>query len=234
MSENKGNLILIPCPVADGKISSLPQETLEMLHKTTHFIVERAKTARHFIKDAGHPIHVSHLTIYEITKDHRENETFLQNLLQGTDIGVISEAGCPCIADPGSVMVEWAHKHDIQVIPLIGPSSILLALMASGLNGQNFAFNGYLSSKKPELVSQLRQLESKVVKSQQTQIWMETPYRNQFMIESCLQSLSGTTKLCIACDINTATEEIKTRTIKDWKNSKSDHFHKRLCIYLIG
>ena len=234
MNEIKGSLILIPCPVADGKISSLAQETLDMLHKTTHFIVERAKTARHFIKASGHPIHVSQLTIYEITVDQKENEAFLQHLLQGTDIGVISEAGCPCIADPGSVMVEWAHKHDIQVVPLIGPSSILLALMASGLNGQNFVFNGYLSSKKPELISQLKNLESKVVKSRQTQIWMETPYRNQFMIESCLQTLSGTTKLCIACDINTTTEEIKTQTIKDWKNSKTDHYHKRLCIYLIG
>ena len=234
MNDQKGRLYLIPCPVADSKISSLAQETLEILHRTTHFIVERAKTARHFIKAAGHPVHVSQLSIHELSEDLYENTKFLEQLLAGTDIGVISEAGCPCIADPGSLLVTWAHKHQVRVVPLVGPSSILLALIASGLNGQNFAFNGYLSNKKPELAAQLRQLEQKVAKSQQTQIWIETPYRNQFVTETCFQALSGNTRLCIACDLNTATEEISTKTISEWKKCKTDHFHKRLCIFLIG
>ncbi len=234
MNDQRGRLYLIPCPVADGKISSLAQETLDILHRTTHFIVERAKTARHFIKAAGHPVHVSQLSIHELSEDLHENTKFLEQLLTGTDIGVISEAGCPCIADPGSLLVSWAHKHQIRVVPLVGPSSILLALIASGLNGQNFAFNGYLSNKKPELTTQLRQLEQKITKSQQTQIWIETPYRNQFVIETCFQTLNGNTRLCIACDLNTETEEISTKTISEWKKSKTDHYHKRLCIFLIG
>lgn len=234
MSNQYGNLFLIPCPIAEGKTSSLAQETLDILHQTTNFIVERAKTARHFIKAAGHPIHVSQLNIHEITENAKENEDFLKQLLDGKDIGVISEAGCPCIADPGSLLVAWAHQHGIRVVPLVGPSSILLALISSGMNGQNFAFNGYLSNKKPELTTQLRQLETKAIKQHQTQIWMETPYRNQFMIDTCLQSLQSQTRLCIACDLNTTTEAIATKTINEWKKLKTDHFHKRLCIYLIG
>lgn len=234
MTGQKGSLFLIPCPISEGKISSIAHETLEILHKTTHFIVERAKTARHFIKAAGHPIHVSQLVIEEMTDNIKNHENTLQKLLTGTDIGVISEAGNPCIADPGALLVTWAHQHDIRIVPLIGPSSILLALIASGLNGQNFAFNGYLSNKKPELTTHLRQLEIKVGKGRQTQIWMETPYRNQFMIETCLQTFQGNTRLCIACDINAPTEEIRTMTISAWKKTKTDHYHKRLCIYLIG
>ncbi len=234
MDDPKGSLFLIPCPIADGKISSLAQETIDILHKTTHFIVERAKTARHFIKASGHPEHVSQLIIQEMTDNIKDNEELLQQLLKGIDIGIISEAGNPCIADPGSLVVTWAHLHGIRIVPLVGPSSILLALIASGMNGQHFAFNGYLSNKKPELISQLRQLESKATKGRQTQIWMETPYRNQFMIETCLQTLQGNTRLCLACDINTPTEEIRTMTILEWKKTKTDHYHKRLCIYLVG
>ncbi|HRO72068.1 MAG TPA: SAM-dependent methyltransferase [Saprospiraceae bacterium] len=234
MNQDKGSVFLMPCPVADKKISSLSREALDVLHGITHFIVERAKTARHFIKDAGHPVPLPELFIHEITDDNRANEAFLHSLLSGINIGVISEAGCPCIADPGSVLVLWAHKHGIRVVPLVGPSSILLALMASGMNGQNFAFNGYLSNKKPELSAQLKQLENKVNKSNQTQIWMETPYRNQFMIETCMLVLNNTTLLCIACDINCDTEDIQTQTVGEWKKTKTDHYHKRLCIYLMG
>jgi 16S rRNA (cytidine1402-2'-O)-methyltransferase len=231
---NKGRLLLIPCPVSEGKIESLSAEAFEYLHQTTHFIVERAKTARHFIKNSKHPLAIAQLTIHEIGDDKIENEAFLSHLLNGIDIGVISEAGCPGVADPGSEMVAWAHKNGIKVIPLIGPSSILLALMASGMNGQNFAFNGYLSNKKPELIQELKLLEAKMKKTGQTQIFMETPYRNGFMIETCLQTLDPNTRLCIACDINCNSEEIKMMTIQQWKKEITTSYHKRLCIYLVG
>ncbi len=230
----KGNIILFPCPIVDGKIESLSAETMTWLHQTDHFIVERAKTARHFLKAAGHPTPIQQIVIHEITNDPAENEEFLEASILGRNIGVISEAGCPGVADPGAEVADWAHKNDIKVIPLIGPSSILLAVMASGLGGQNFAFNGYLSNKKPELITQLKSLESKIQKTGQTQIFMETPYRNGFVVEICLATLGDQTKLCVACDINASTEDIKQMKIKDWKKQKTDIYHKRPCIFVIG
>lgn len=231
---NKGRLLLIPCPVSEGKIESLSAETLKALHQTTYFIVERAKPARHFIKKSGHPVAISELNIHEICDDKSENNTFLNQINDGHDIGVISEAGCPGVADPGSEMVAWAHQNGIKVVPLIGPSSILLAVMASGFSGQSFAFNGYLSNKKPELIQQLKQLEIKVKKGGQTQIFMETPYRNGFVIETSLQTLEPNTKLCVACDINSNSEDIKTMTVQQWKREITTNYHKRPCIFLIG
>ncbi len=230
----KGRILLFPCPVVEGKTESLSAESIRFLHQTTYFIVEKAKTARHFIKSTLHPVPIQQLVIHEITHDKKEDEIFLEHTLNGIDIGVISEAGCPGVADPGSDMVEWAHKNGVKVIPLVGPSSILLALMASGFNGQNFSFNGYLSNKKPELVTQLKALEQKVQKTGQTQIFMETPYRNGFMIETCIQILQNQTKLCVACDINAPTEDIRQMFILNWKKVKADQYHKRPCIYLIG
>jgi len=231
---NKGKILLFPCPISEGKIESLSTEAVRMLHDTTSFVVERAKTARHFIKATQHPIPISSLEIIEITKDKREWLPFLDRIHHGTDIGVISEAGCPGVADPGAEVVYWAHNHDIQVVPLVGPSSILMALMASGMNGQNFAFNGYLSNKKPDLINQLKMLESKVQKTGQTQMFMETPYRNGFMIDTILHALQGNTILCIACDINGAEESIKTNTIASWKSIIGDNYHKKPCIFLLG
>jgi 16S rRNA (cytidine1402-2'-O)-methyltransferase len=230
----KGSIYLFPCPISDGKVESLPSETIQILKETTTFVVERAKTARHFIKLIQHPLPIAALNILEISEDKKELENFLQVLNHGTNIGVISEAGCPGVADPGADVVAWAHKNSIKVVPFVGPSSILLAMMASGLNGQNFAFNGYLSNKKPELINHLKALETKVQKSGQTQIFMETPYRNGFMIETCLQTLNDQTRLCIACDINAPTEEIKQMRILEWKKAKLGEYHKRPCIYLIG
>lgn len=231
---NPGKIILFPCPVVEGKIESLASETLQLLHQTTHFIVERAKTARHFLKAGSHPTPIQEIVIHEITQDKAENESFMQIVLSGIDVGVISEAGCPGIADPGSESVEWGHKHNIQIVPLVGPSSIFLALMASGLNGQNFAFNGYLSNKKPELIQQLKALEAKAVKLHQTQIFMETPYRNGFILENCVQTLNENTRLCVACDINSPTETITQKKIRQWKNTDFSTYHKRPAIFLIG
>jgi 16S rRNA (cytidine1402-2'-O)-methyltransferase len=230
----KGNLVLIPCPVVEGKIESLSTETIERLHQTTYFYVEKAKTARHFIKASQHPRPIQEMVIHEINNFKTENEDFLRNVFNGHDIGIISEAGCPGIADPGSDAVAWGHKNGIKVIPLVGPSSILMALMASGFNGQDFAFNGYLPNKKPELIPQLKNLETKVQRTGQSQIFMETPYRNAFILEVCSQTLNSNTRLCVACDINAETETILQMRIQDWKKEDFSVFHKRPCIFILG
>lgn len=230
----KGRIFLFPCPIFEGKTESLSADSIKWLHETTTFVVEKAKTARHFIKSTQHPVPIALMQILEITENKKELNEFLQVVHQGTNIGVISEAGCPGVADPGAEVVEWAHLHGIKVVPFVGPSSILLALMASGFNGQNFNFNGYLSNKKPELSTQLKALEQKVQKTGQTQIFMETPYRNGFMIDTCIQTLQDQTRLCVACDINAPTEDIQQKRITEWKKSNIGEYHKRPCIYLIG
>lgn len=230
----KGKLYLIPCPVTEWKMSVLPPETIDILHDTSYFYVERARTARHFIKAAGHPQPIKDLVIHEITNDRLEDDAFLKNLNEGRNIGVISEAGCPGVADPGSYAVTWAHKNGIEIVPLIGPSSILLALMASGMNGQNFTFHGYLSSKKPILIPQLRQLENRVKKQNETQIWIEAPYRNGFMITTMTEVLDNGTEVCIARDITSEIENIQRLSIKDWKKINPDEYHKKLCVYVMG
>lgn len=230
----KGRIFLFPCPIFEGKTESLSAESIKWLHETTTFVVEKAKTARHFIKSTQHPVPIALMQILEITENKKELNEFLQVVHQGTNIGVISEAGCPGVADPGAEVVAWAHLHGIKVVPFVGPSSILLALMASGFNGQNFAFNGYLSNKKPELITQIKTLEQKVQKTGQTQIFMETPYRNAFIIETCLDTLNEQTRLCIACDINAPDEYIRQMRVVEWKKAIKGEYHKRPCIYLIG
>jgi len=230
----KGRIFLFPCPIFEGKTESLSAESIKWLHETTTFVVEKAKTARHFIKSTQHPVPIALMQILEITENKKELNEFLQVVHQGTNIGVISEAGCPGVADPGAEVVAWAHLHGIKVVPFVGPSSILLALMASGFNGQNFAFNGYLSNKKPELITQIKTLEQKVQKTGQTQIFMETPYRNAFIIETCLDTLNDQTRLCIACDINAPDEYIRQMRVVEWKKAIKGEYHKRPCIYLIG
>ncbi|MBP6237370.1 MAG: SAM-dependent methyltransferase [Saprospiraceae bacterium] len=230
----KGRIFLFPCPIFEGKTESLSAESIKWLHETTTFVVEKAKTARHFIKSTQHPVPIALMQILEITENKKELNEFLQVVHQGTNIGVISEAGCPGVADPGAEVVEWAHLHGIKVVPFVGPSSILLALMASGFNGQNFVFNGYLSNKKPELITQIKTLEQKVQKTGQTQIFMETPYRNAFIIETCLDTLNEQTRLCIACDINAPDEDIRQMRVVEWKKAIKGEYHKRPCIYLIG
>jgi 16S rRNA (cytidine1402-2'-O)-methyltransferase len=230
----KGRIFLFPCPIFEGKTESLSAESIKWLHETTTFVVEKAKTARHFIKSTQHPVPIALMQILEITENKKELSEFLQVVHQGTNIGVISEAGCPGVADPGAEVVAWAHLHGIKVVPFVGPSSILLALMASGFNGQNFVFNGYLSNKKPELITQIKTLEQKVQKTGQTQIFMETPYRNAFIIETCLDTLNEQTRLCIACDINAPDEDIRQMRVVEWKKAIKGEYHKRPCIYLIG
>jgi len=230
----KGILYMMPCPIVEGHIDSLSKEAIDLLHKTTYFLVERAKTARHFIKAARHPKPISELIIHEISSDTHEDNSFLSHLLKGENIAVISEAGCPGIADPGALAVAYAHQNGIKVVPLIGPSSIFMALMASGFSGQSFAFHGYLPNKKAALIKELRQLESLLNRTVQTQIFMETPYRNGFMIETICSALQPKTKLCVACDINAPTEFILTQEVALWKKFDVATLHKRPCIFLVG
>lgn len=231
---NQGTLFLFPCPIQEGQLDTIPPQTLASLHKTTYFLVERAKTARHFLKAAGHPVPIANLVIQEISAVDKEDIAFLECMRDGIDVGIISEAGCPGIADPGSVAVNWAHQNGIRVRPMVGPSSILLAMMASGLNGQSFAFNGYLPAKAPDLVRDVKMLESKAVKTGQAQIFMEAPYRNDFIIKHLLATLQPSTRLCIACDVNGENESIHQQTVTKWRETKLENFHKRPCIFIIG
>ena len=232
----KGKLYLIPTPLGENAVHTIPPYVIEKLHQLDFFIAERAKTARAFIKTTQPVKPFADLHFSELNKRTTPEEmaTFLQPAENGKDIGLLSEAGCPGVADPGAEMVKLAHQKGIQVIPFVGPSSILLALMASGMNGQGFAFQGYLSAKKPELGKDLKRLEQLSRKYRQTQIFIETPYRNMGMLEEALKVLSPETRLCVAADISLDSEFILTQKIKDWRKMKLPNLHKRPAIFLIA
>ncbi|ANQ51061.1 SAM-dependent methyltransferase [Flammeovirga yaeyamensis] len=228
-------LFLIPSLLAADSYDSLPIETKEAVRTTKYYLVEDLRTARRFIggwKIEGIVVQDLNFQILDKkTKPEKVQELF-KNIPKGENVGVVSEAGCPGIADPGALAVQYAHKNNIQVKPLVGPSSILLALMASGLSGQKFAFHGYLPIKKAEKQKALKNLEKDSSKLYQAQIFMETPFRNTAMLEDLCQNLNGDTKLCIAANINAEDEYIKTMTIKQWKKAKVD-IHKKPCIFII-
>lgn len=230
-----GKIYLIPVPLGENVNHTIPAYVIEILHKLDYFIAERAKTARRFIKTTQPERPISVLNMVEINKftDPADLPSFIQPALNGHDIGVISEAGCPGVADPGAAIVQLAHKNNLEVIPLVGPSSILLALMASGMNGQNFAFNGYLSPKKNELGHELKKLEAHSKRFKQTQIFMETPYRNNAILETVLKSLSNGTNFGFAVDITLPSQEIMVKKISEWKKCGFPDLHKRLAIFLL-
>lgn len=229
-------LYLIPCPLGEDSLHTLPEMVGTHIRELEVFIVERAKTARHFIKAMKPRLPIQELKIFELDKHDSQaaNRAFQAALQTGKDIGVLSEAGCPGVADPGALIVKYAHEKGLQVIPLVGPSSILLALMASGLNGQNFAFRGYLPAKRPELNHAIKRLEATVRKEKQTQIFIEAPYRNKGVVEAAFKQLSANTKFCIAADLTLPTEYIKMQTIQEWKKTALPDLHKRPAIFLIG
>lgn len=230
------NLYLIPNVLSDGNWQNvLPAQIHPILTNTKHFIVENIRTARRFMKQVNREINIDECTFYELNKRTRSSElpSFLKPLSQGFDVGVISEAGCPGVADPGADVVKIAHQKGFKVVPIVGPSSILLALMASGLNGQNFAFVGYLPVKPNERVRGIAALEKQIRNSRQTQIFIETPYRNNQLISDLLKTCSPTTLLCIAANITGENEFIATKTIQQWKGKVPD-LHKQPVIYLIG
>jgi len=229
-------LFLIPNVLSDGDWQNvLPVNVLPVLTNTRFFIVENIRTARRFMKQVNKAIDIDRLTFFELNKHTHPNEipSFLKPLENGEDVAVISEAGCPGVADPGADIVKLAHQKGIAVVPLVGPSSILLALMASGLNGQNFAFNGYLPVQSNERMRAINSLEKKVRNEHQTQIFIETPYRNNQLIADLLKTCSPSTLLCIAANITGENEFIATKSIGKWKKSVPD-LHKQPAIFLIG
>ncbi len=236
MSKNTGTLYLIPCTLGDTPAEQvLPQHVIQVARSLQHYVVEQLKTARQFLSALQHeqPIQSLHFeTLNEHTKDG-ELSALLQPLLDGFDVGIISEAGCPGIADPGATLVNLAHKKGIRVIPLVGPSSILLALMASGMNGQCFAFHGYLPITDADRSKSLAALESESRSKSQTQIFIETPYRNDKLFAALLASCKPQTQLCVATDISLITEQIQTKTIAQWKSQPAPQLNKRPSLFLM-
>ena len=234
--QSKGKLYLLPTPLGEQGQHTIPLYVAELIHQLSVFIVEKAKTARRFIKSTGHPTPISELTFLELNKRIPSDEwrQYLQAANKGTNIGLLSEAGCPGVADPGAEIVKLAHQQGIEVIPLVGPSSILLALMGSGMNGQQFAFHGYLSPKKELLPKDLKRLEANAKKLHQTQIFIETPYRNRQMVEQALKHLSNGTLFCIAMDLTLPNQYIKSQSIAAWKKTNLPDIHKKPAVFLIG
>ncbi|MDR2970924.1 MAG: SAM-dependent methyltransferase [Bacteroidales bacterium] len=231
-----GTFYLIPSPLAESDFAKIfPAYNSEIIQEIDHFIVEDLRTGRRFVKKLGmqKPIESLHFsTLNEHTKGDGI-ETLLQPLKEGENLGLISDAGTPCIADPGSILVSRAQHLGIEVIPLIGPNSILLALMASGLNGQSFAFHGYLPREQPDRERQLGFLESLLKKSNQTQIFIETPYRNNHVFKSILSVCDPATRLCLGVNITADNQMIKTMTVKKWKTQQID-LHKQPTVFLLG
>lgn len=228
-------LYLIPVTMGDTPIDKvLPKHNTDIINSLSFFIVENIRSARRFLKKCNPEIDIDALTFYELNKRtlSKDIASFLNPIRNGESVGVISEAGCPAIADPGADVVAIAQRNNYKVVPLVGPSSILMSLMASGFNGQNFAFNGYLAIGGKERERELKALENRVYRENQTQIFMETPYRNNKMAEDILQHCKPQTKLCIAMNITCHNESIVTKKIGAWKGKLPD-MHKQPCIFLI-
>ncbi len=235
MAKATGKLYLIPSTLGDiAPLEVLPISIKRAIEDINNYVVENEKSARRFIKKISPRKHQSNLRIQVLNKytEPQEIPSFLLPCLDGFDVGVLSEAGCPGIADPGAEVVRIAHEKNIRVIPLVGPSSIVLAMMASGLNGQNFAFNGYLPIDAPERKKEIKRLERLSIEKQQSQLFIETPYRNDKLFAELLRSLSIKTLLCIASDITLPTEFILTQSVRDWKNNNVE-LHKRPTIFII-
>jgi 16S rRNA (cytidine1402-2'-O)-methyltransferase len=231
-----GKLYLIPTTLGETEnpFDVLPQTIKRSIELIDYYIVENEKTARKFIKSVL-PVKVqATLKLSTLNKHTQKSEhvEMIQACLEGINIGLMSEAGCPGVADPGAVIVKLAHEKGIQVVPLVGPSSILLAIMASGMNGQSFAFNGYIPIEASEKKTALRSLEKLSMDKNQSQIFIETPYRNNKMLEDILNALNPETYLCIAADITLPTEYIKTMRVVNWKKTKID-LHNRPTIFII-
>jgi 16S rRNA (cytidine1402-2'-O)-methyltransferase len=229
-------LFLIPTTLGDTSIERvLPPDLMQIISSIPVFIVENLRTARRFLKKVNPAIVIDDLTFFELNQHTDKNEIsrFLEPNRHGFDIGIISEAGCPGIADPGAEVVKIAHIRNIQVVPLVGPSSILLALMASGMSGQNFAFNGYLPIHNPEKSLQIKLLEKRMQTEGQTQIFIETPYRNVQLLDELLKNCDPATMLCIAVDITLDTEFILSKPVSYWKTNIPD-IQKRPAIFMIG
>lgn len=229
---------MVPCPIADdGELGHvLPEYNAEVLRSINYFVVENLRTGRRFLSRVGMGRPIDTLKMDELNEHTApaEVENLIAPLLAGEDCAMISEAGCPGVADPGAALAAICHRHSIRVVPLVGPSSILLALMASGMNGQSFAFNGYLPVKPPERQRALRNLERRARVEHQSQIFIEAPYRNRQMLEAIVGTCAPDTRVTVAVDITAESEKITTRTVAEWRRSMPDDLHKRPAIFIIG
>lgn len=232
-------LYLIPCPISDDTAVAdvTPAANQAIIDSLDYFIVENTRSARRFLSKSGYAKAIDEATFVELN-EHTSSPTEIARMIEplkaGRSAGVISEAGVPAVADPGQAVVELCHKHNIRVVPLVGPSSILMAVMASGLSGQSFAFNGYLPIKEPERSKTIKRLESRARTEHQSQLFIEAPYRNVKLLEQMLKSLNPDTRLCIACDITSKSEYIRTQTVAQWRKSTMPDIQKRPTIFIIG
>ena len=228
-------LYLIPVTLGDTAIEKvLPAHNREIILGIKHFIVEDVRSARRFLKKVERSINIDELTFYPLNKHTSPEDIsgYLKPLQAGESMGVISEAGCPAVADPGADVVAIAQRKNLKVVPLVGPSSIILSVMGSGFNGQSFAFHGYLPIEPSERIKRIKALEGRIYTENQTQLFIETPYRNNKMMEDIVKNCRPQTKLCIAANITCEGEYIKTRTIKEWQGKLPD-LSKIPCIFLI-
>lgn len=240
-SSTIGTLYLLPVGLASpGDDPSdweqwLPAATRQVACELHHFVAENAKTARASLKTLDHPVPLRELDIKELPKqpDAAALNTLLAPLLAGNDLGLMSEAGCPAVADPGALLVRAAHSAGIKVRPLVGPSSLLLAVMASGLDGQRFAFHGYLPAREPERTKAIQALEKESGRQHQTQLFIETPYRNVALFQALLQSCQPATRLCVATDLTLDSESITTDSIGNWRRRRAPDIEKRPTVFLL-
>jgi len=231
----RGTLFLIPVPLAENAANkSFTTFLVETINLLKTYIVENEKTARKFLKEAGLKIPQSELLIHDYGKHKRGNSLvpYFTQLMSGIDVGLMSEAGCPGVADPGAEIVAEAHKRGIKVVPLVGPNSMLQALMSSGFNGQSFTFHGYLPIDKVDRARRIKELEVLSEKNKQTQLFMETPFRNNHLLDDVLKNCQSNTQLCIACNINAEDELIKTQAVGAWRGEKID-LHKKPTVFLL-
>ena len=229
-------LYLLPVTLGDTAIDKvLPAYNAGIIREIKHFIVEDVRSARRFLKKVDREIDIDTLSFYPLNKHTSPEDIsgYLNPLAEGYSMGVISEAGCPAVADPGADVVAIAQRRNLKVVPLVGPSSIILSVMASGFNGQSFAFHGYLPIEPNERSKRLKELEGRIYSEHQTQLFIETPYRNHKMLDDILKACRPQTKLCIAANITCEGEYIKTRTVKEWKGTALPDLSKIPCIFLL-
>lgn len=235
----KGTIYMIPCPIAehDSVWEVLPKTNLDVMNSLDYFVVENIRSARRFLSKAGIERKIDELEFVELnehTTSAADIERMLRPVLNGRSAGVISEAGVPGVADPGADIVALAHRHGVRIVPLVGPSSILMVMMASGQNGQSFAFNGYLPIKEPDRSRTIRNYERRAQQERQAQIFIEAPYRNIKLFETLVSTLSPKMRLTVACDITSKEEIILTRSIEEWKKSRVPNIEKRPTIFVLG
>ncbi|MBO7249089.1 MAG: SAM-dependent methyltransferase [Bacteroidales bacterium] len=230
----KGKLYLVPAPLGGAPEEVIPSYVFGQISHITHFVVEELRTARRYLSSIGFKGRIEGLNFYEINEHttFQDAEQIIKVLLTGEDMALISEAGLPAVADPGANLVDLAHRHDVDVIPFVGPSSLMMALMSSGMNGQSFAFNGYLPVKPHERKAKIKELEKRSRNGRQSQIFIETPYRNDAMLADILEVCEASTRVCIAADITLPSAYIKTRRVQDWKQNRVT-IGKRPCVFIL-